>query len=93
MSAPLLDHREATRTARSRQHPSVTEREWLGPTSPMFRVVRRPPPSRMQRFAAAYWRMHDGAVWLWAIAGVLVLLASLAAVAGLINPHWLAWLA
>ena len=93
MSAPLIHHREATRTARSRQHPSVIEREWLGPTSPMFRMVRPVPPSRWERFAAACWRVHDGAVWLWAIAGVLVLLASVAALLGLINPQWLAWLA
>lgn len=93
MNAPIIHHREALRTARSRQHPSVTEREWLNPTSPMFRVVRPVPSSRWSRFANACWRAHDGAIWLWAIAGFLVLLASIAALLGLIDPQWLDWIA
>lgn len=91
MSAPIIHHREATRTARSRQHPSVVQAEWLGPRSPMFRVVRPKPATRMDRLAAACWRVHDAAIWLWFAAGVVVLAASLLSVAGIAHFCW-GWL-
>lgn len=84
MSSHSIRQRNAIRSARSRNHPRVTEREWLGPTSTMFRVVRPAPPNRWQRFVNAAWRVHDtGMPRVWVAIGCVVMSASLFALWGI----------
>lgn len=83
MSAPIIQHREALRTARSRQHPSAIEREWRQPPPRPLRIVRTAAPSCMQRFAAACWRAHDQMHGVWVVLGAAVLIGAALATYGI----------
>lgn len=81
MSAQTIKQRNALRTARGRNHPSVAEGEWLQPSTPPLTIVRPVTPSRAYRawhhLVEAAWRAHDtGMGPAWVAAGVLVLSLS-----------------